>query len=186
MWIIMCCCGGVRVGEAGHPGPGFDDPELGVGGGSVSAWDEDEGSIDQLWLEDCFAGSGAEPFVKCSKFEGAKAGYVFKLDDCGLGYYLDDRHRPSSTGCCGPDRCEWPKYMGTPLEHSLSLPEGGEDGCLAPVTLCLDHLLFDAWLRWCPTFTSSSLLVPREKYGELLIHSMSFWCYSLFRRSCLS
>ena len=70
MWIIMCCCGGVRVGEAGHPGPGFDDPELGVGEGSVAAWDEDEGSIDQLWLEDFFAGGGAEPFVQCSKFCG--------------------------------------------------------------------------------------------------------------------
>ena len=32
------------------------------------------------------------------------------------------------------------------LEHSLSLPEGGEVDESTPVTLCLDHLLFDAWL----------------------------------------
>ncbi|KXZ44466.1 hypothetical protein GPECTOR_67g306 [Gonium pectorale] len=29
------------------------------------------------------------PFLACSSFEGPRDGYVFKLDDAGLGYYLD-------------------------------------------------------------------------------------------------
>ena len=61
----MCCCGCVRVGEAGHPGPGFDDPDLGAEAESESAWGADEGMIDQLWLEDLCAEQFVVPFVKC-------------------------------------------------------------------------------------------------------------------------
>ena len=49
MWIILCCCGGVRVGEASHPGPGFDDsdPEE-VDVESNIAWSGQEDTMDQL------------------------------------------------------------------------------------------------------------------------------------------
>ena len=30
-----------------------------------------------------------EPFIQSNSFCGAKEGYVFKMDDKGLGYYLD-------------------------------------------------------------------------------------------------
>ena len=84
---------------------------------------------------------GAFPFVKCQEFEGPKAGYVFKLDDHGLGYYIDDRRKASCASAgLGLECGEWPKYLAGLLEHSLSLPSQ------VPVTLCLDHLLFDAWL----------------------------------------
>ncbi|GFR50097.1 hypothetical protein Agub_g12242 [Astrephomene gubernaculifera] len=32
---------------------------------------------------------GDSSFISSSSFQGAKAGYVFKTDDRGLGYYLD-------------------------------------------------------------------------------------------------
>tara|TARA_B110000971_G_C20007420_1_gene499845 strand:+ start:1033 stop:1233 length:201 start_codon:yes stop_codon:yes gene_type:complete len=31
-----------------------------------------------------------EPFIPSPSFVGAKEGYVFKMDDVGLGYYLDN------------------------------------------------------------------------------------------------
>jgi hypothetical protein len=31
-----------------------------------------------------------EPFIASDKFDGAMDGYVFKMDDVGLGYYLDN------------------------------------------------------------------------------------------------
>tara|TARA_X000000368_G_C22773408_1_gene598192 strand:+ start:136 stop:330 length:195 start_codon:yes stop_codon:yes gene_type:complete len=32
-----------------------------------------------------------EPFIPSDSFVGAKEGYVFKMDDVGLGYYLDNK-----------------------------------------------------------------------------------------------
>ncbi len=34
-------------------------------------------------------GGGGEPFVASARFQGARAGYVFKLGPRGLGYYMD-------------------------------------------------------------------------------------------------
>ena len=95
------------MGEAGHPGPGFDDPELGAEVESDSAWGGDEHTIDQLWLEDLCAEDSAVPFVKCQRFEGPRAGYVFKLDEHGLGYYVDDGRRASCASIgLGLESCE--------------------------------------------------------------------------------
>ena len=33
-----------------------------------------------------------EPFIPSDSFVGAKEGYVFKMDEKGLGYYLDDKY----------------------------------------------------------------------------------------------
>ena len=30
-----------------------------------------------------------EPFIPSDSFSGAKDGYIFKMDESGLGYYLD-------------------------------------------------------------------------------------------------
>ena len=32
-----------------------------------------------------------QPFIPCSQFQGSRNGYVFKMDDLGLGYYLDSQ-----------------------------------------------------------------------------------------------
>ena len=137
MWIVLCACGGVRVGEAGHPGPGFDDPEIETEVESEPACGVDECTTDQLWdtMTNCSdkipdpicigPECGMAPFIKCQRFEGQRAGYVFKLDGHGLGYYVDGgRSTDGATGGVGLDSCEWPKYMAGLLEYSLSLPEG--------------------------------------------------------------
>ena len=33
-----------------------------------------------------------EPFIPSDSFVGAKEGYVFKMDNVGLGYYLDNKY----------------------------------------------------------------------------------------------
>ena len=33
-----------------------------------------------------------EPFIPSESFVGAKEGYVFKMDNVGLGYYLDNKY----------------------------------------------------------------------------------------------
>ena len=33
-----------------------------------------------------------EPFIPSDSFVGAKEGYVFKMDNVGLGYYLDAKY----------------------------------------------------------------------------------------------
>jgi hypothetical protein len=33
-----------------------------------------------------------EPFIPSKSFVGAKEGYVFKMDNVGLGYYLDNKY----------------------------------------------------------------------------------------------
>ena len=48
MWIVLYACGCVRVGEAGQPGPGFDDPEIEAEVESESACGVDECTTDQL------------------------------------------------------------------------------------------------------------------------------------------
>uniref|UniRef100_A0A7S1S563 Uncharacterized protein n=1 Tax=Alexandrium catenella TaxID=2925 RepID=A0A7S1S563_ALECA len=48
--------------------------------------------------QDRGAGDAQAPFVAAQAFKGAKPGYVFKLGDRGVGYYLDAGARGSGAG----------------------------------------------------------------------------------------
>ena len=115
------------MGEAGHPGPGFDGPTLGISEENDSAWGGNEGTIDQRWLEDFCA---AELFVKCQKFEGPGLATYSSLMTVALGGDIDDRRRASCTTSrigLGLDSFDWPKYNGGAVgaQHVATRGRGG-------------------------------------------------------------
>ena len=63
----------------------FDDDDDVIGGGA----DGFDSAVPHFTVADADAGAPKRPFLPAAAFEGAKAGYVFKKDSQGLGYYLD-------------------------------------------------------------------------------------------------
>ena len=43
-------------------------------------------------VEEPMENNDLEPFIPSESFVGAKEGYVFKMDNVGLGYYLDNKY----------------------------------------------------------------------------------------------
>lgn len=42
-----------------------------------------------IYIEDHFENIEIKNFIPSNSFKGSKSGYVFKMDDEGLGYYVD-------------------------------------------------------------------------------------------------
>jgi len=42
-----------------------------------------------IYIEDHFENIEIKNFIPSDSFKGSKSGYVFKMDDEGLGYYVD-------------------------------------------------------------------------------------------------
>ncbi len=89
IFVVFVFGAGVRIGEAGNPGPGpgaLDDSQAsilsdtGSAYGTIGPWDE-----DLLDPASCIS----TLFAASKKFSGARHGMVFKLGDQGLGYYKD-------------------------------------------------------------------------------------------------
>ena len=113
--MVMLAAGrAVRVGQAANPGLGFDDPEwdeeeFGHDAGEdgwVGIWDSPPGDcgvdVDMpMEWEQGGEDGGSEGlgalvaevdevgFVAAKRFGGARAGFVFKKGDLGIGYYRD-------------------------------------------------------------------------------------------------
>ena len=160
LWIILWGLGGIRIGEAGCPGPGFDDSEPEewaeepftaaldmrdlpclVGGDSDDEdglWVEEPGALEPMASLEC---APCAPFICAEGFGGAKPGYVFKCGTRGLGYYLDDGSDLATVVAEGPGD-PWPAYLDQLLLCSMGLPDTQADETAGPIHLCLMDLLF--------------------------------------------
>ena len=99
-------------------------------------------------------------FIAMDKFGGYKAGYVFKLDDKGLGYYLDKR---SSTGKDSNDEGE----CDNPLDSIDMVTSSTYSG---PTSREMDWVIFFRKLYNLPsnivTATSNVLRNRNDKYKD--------------------
>ena len=143
---LLACLSGVRIGEAAHPGPpgvhygAFDDPEADDWFDLAAVTQEEEFAVTEMdeepyttptaaslqpeaSFESSVASSdgGAQPiFVPARRFQGSRSGYVFKLGQCGQGYYWDEAM---------PAGAVWPALLPPPSRSTN------------PVRLCLEELV---------------------------------------------
>ena len=128
---------GVRIGEARRPGPAprhsldseewteflEEDDEYPVAAGAQAQWDSDAAAIADIVAEATLRQAQslreAEPFIFSKSFRGERSGYVFKLGQLGLGYYLDVG--PESSHCLHLETVSPPQlaYLVPPAADSM-------------------------------------------------------------------
>ena len=103
--------------------------------------------------------AASAPFVPAGKFGGAKAGYVFKNDGQGTGYYRDlpDSHKPAAPEPSGEDEDD--EEMAGRVQLACDLLR------------LADHFQLDELRQRCECFLSQQSVIGVLNVCGLLVHA---------------